>query len=112
MVNGLVLCDTDEAGPLYITWGFFSTGRSCFAANFCIDHAGYVCNTAHALQGFVKLSAMMEMRQYPVFVSEEWAHVLVMTKMYPSIVHTHMHARIHTHFPLSFHNNHMHTCGA
>jgi hypothetical protein len=29
-----------------------------------------------ATQGFVKLSAMMEMRQFPVFVSEEWAHVL------------------------------------
>ena len=29
-----------------------------------------------ATQGFVKLSAMQEMRQYPVFVSEEWAHVL------------------------------------
>lgn len=29
-----------------------------------------------ATQGFVKLSAMMEMRNYPVFVSEEWAHVL------------------------------------
>ena len=29
-----------------------------------------------ATQGFVKLSAMMEMRNFPVFVSEEWAHVL------------------------------------
>ena len=29
-----------------------------------------------ATQGFVKLSAMMEMRNYPAFVSEEWAHVL------------------------------------
>mmetsp|Transcript_5240 Transcript_5240/g.12619 ORF Transcript_5240/g.12619 Transcript_5240/m.12619 type:complete len:241 (+) Transcript_5240:30-752(+) len=29
-----------------------------------------------ATQGFVKLSAMQEMRVYPVFVSEEWAHVL------------------------------------
>ncbi|EKX46246.1 hypothetical protein GUITHDRAFT_107858 [Guillardia theta CCMP2712] len=29
-----------------------------------------------ATQGFVKLSAMQEMRSSPVFVSEEWAHVL------------------------------------
>ena len=29
-----------------------------------------------ATQGFVKLSSMMEMRNYPIFVSEEWAHVL------------------------------------
>jgi hypothetical protein len=29
-----------------------------------------------ATQGFVKLSAMMEMRNFPVFVAEEWAHVL------------------------------------